>query len=175
MKFVDKAGAQILPDRGSTAAESHILAARRLPRAFKGGLDSVGHKVKNGPALHRDRGASMMSEYEDVAVIGWFIAPPSLPLIVRPRSAHRAEHIAAQYPGADILKAAGSEIIVRSGGAAFFAEKHLLKRPCRKNPLVQRHSVDSHRIVYILTRAGSEAVSGYAETADHELALRGFI
>ena len=61
VKLVDKAGTQILLNRRSAAANSDVLAARCLARAFKSRLDSVGHKVKHRAALHRDRGASMMS------------------------------------------------------------------------------------------------------------------
>src|SRR5579862_3175751 len=146
VKLVDKAGTKILLDCSNTAAKSDVLATGCLTGALKSYFDVVGDEVKHRATLHCKRRASMMSQHEDVAVIGWFVAPPAFPVVVRPRTAHWPEHVAAENPRADILKAAGGEIVVRPGRAAVFAEQHLLKRPCWENPLMQRQSADPQRI-----------------------------
>mgnify|MGYP003346669878 CR=1 FL=1 len=48
----------------------------------------------------------MMREHEHRHMIGRLVAPPALPTVVGPRSAHGTEHVAAENPGADILEAA---------------------------------------------------------------------
>ncbi|WP_306667921.1 4-hydroxythreonine-4-phosphate dehydrogenase PdxA, partial [Klebsiella pneumoniae] len=57
----------------------------------------------------------MVGQHEDRHVIGRGVAPPALPRIVGPGAAHRAEHVAAEDPGADIVEAARGEGIDASG------------------------------------------------------------
>src|ERR1700722_15243040 len=123
MQFVDEAVAQILLDGGHAAAQPDVLVARRLLSPLQRGLDPVGDEVEYRAALHADRRAGVMGQHEDIAMIGRFLAPPSLPLIIRPRTSHRTEHVAAQYPSADIGKAALSKIVVGAFSAAVLSEQ----------------------------------------------------
>src|SRR5882762_4102705 len=128
--LVDEARLQILPDRRDTAADPHVAAIRRFARTLERHVDALGDKVKRGAALHRDGGARMVRQHEYRAVIRWAVAPPALPALVRPRAAHRPEHVAAEYPCADIGEAARREIIIGTGIAAILSE-HLAERAGR--------------------------------------------
>src|SRR5579872_142350 len=104
-------------------------------------------------------------------MIGWLVTPPSFPAAVLPRSTHGSEHIAAQDPCADIEKTTLRKIIVRTFRTALLLKQHLLKRACRKYPLMQRHSAYPHRIIDVLFWARAEAIGRHAEAAYHELAF----
>src|SRR5262245_8540166 len=111
----------------------------------------------------------MMRQHEDLAMIGRLLTPPAFPAIVRPWPAHRAEHVAAQNPGADVRKAARGEIIVRAGRAVVLAEKPLLQCPRRKHPFMQRHAADTERVVDTLIGPRAIAIGRDGKTADYEL------
>src|SRR3954451_5486646 len=83
--------------------------------------------MKDRPTLHCNRRARMMSEDENLTVVGRFIAPPALPEIIRPRPANWSEHIPPHNPRADVLKATRSKVIIRAGRAAILTEESLLK------------------------------------------------
>jgi hypothetical protein len=106
-----------------------------------------------------------MGQHEDVAMIRRFVAPPPLPLVIRPRPSHRPEHVAAQYPRTDIGKAALGKIVIGTFAAAVVSEQLFLERARREYPLVQGHAADTKRIVDVLSGAGPKPVSGHAETA----------
>ena len=62
-----------------------------------------------------------MREHEHVAVVGGVVAPPAFPCVVGPGTANGTEHVAAHDPGAEVVEAAVSEIVVGAGGAAVLA------------------------------------------------------
>jgi hypothetical protein len=84
-------------------------------------------------------------------------APPALPALVRPGPAHRAEHIAAEYPCADILEASRREFVVHAGLATVLTE-HLLEGAGFESPLVQIHSVQTKRVLQTLVEPGAIAI-----------------
>ena len=106
-----------------------------------------------------------MGEHEHRRVIGRVVAPPALPLIVRPGAARGAEHIAAENPGADPLNTARGKIVVDPNCPAATAE-HRLKRACRENPFVQLGAAHAQRVVQILTGTGRKSVERYAEAVN---------
>ena len=102
MHLVDQAGAQVLLDGRHAAAEPDILALGRLPRALERDLDARGDEMEVRCPHHRERGARVMRRHEHRRVVGRFVAPPTLPVVVRPRTSHRTEHVAPENPGADV-------------------------------------------------------------------------
>ncbi len=71
-----------------------------------------------------------MGQDEDGNVIRRIVAPPTLPVCVRPIPTNGSEHVPPKDPGANILKAAGGEIVVNPGSAALLAEQGLLEGAC---------------------------------------------
>jgi hypothetical protein len=108
-------------------------------------VDAVGDEVEGGAALHLERRARMVGQHEHRHVVGRVRPPPALPGIVGPRPADRAEHVAAEDPGAEVLEPGRGELLV-DAGAAFAAAEHLLEGSGRKDPFVQRHAADAERI-----------------------------
>src|SRR5436190_24068340 len=102
----------MLADGGGSAADSHILTSSGRPRLTQRRLDPLGDEMEDGAALHLQRRAWMVGQDEDRHMVRWIGAPPAFPLIVRPGSAHRSEHVAAHDPGAEILERACREVVV---------------------------------------------------------------
>src|SRR5204862_5647049 len=88
---------------------------------------------------------------------------PAFPLIVRPGSAHRSEHVAAHDPGAEILERACGEVVVDAGRPAVSPQDLPLEGAGWKEPLVQLFAAAAQRLVTALVRAGAEAVGRHAE------------
>src|SRR5262249_54047685 len=93
VEFIDMAGLNILPYRLDAAADLDVLGAGRLARLLQRSLDTVGDEVEGRAAQHLDRRARIMGQDEGRRVIGRVVAPPALPLIVRPFAANGAEHV----------------------------------------------------------------------------------
>src|SRR5579862_5482817 len=163
--MINQSCLQELANRGNPAAQPNVFTAGRRGGTLKGGSDAVGYEVKSRSAVHRNRLPRVMGEDEDLRVVGWRVAPPSFPSVVRPGSAHRPEHIAPQYPRADVLEPTPRKIVVNAGRAAFHSV-HLTKRAGGKCPLVERHAADAERIVVALAGAGAVSVDGNAEAVD---------
>jgi len=107
----------------------------------------------------------MVREHEDRHVVRRLLAPPALPLLVGPGTAHRAEHVAPEDPRADVGHAARGELVVDAGRAAVLAQ-HLLEGARRHEPLVQRLPADAERVVEALIRPGAVAVERDGEAVD---------
>src|SRR6516165_3036569 len=163
--MINQSCLQELANRSNPAAQPNVFTAGRRGGTLQGGADSVGDEVKGRLAGHRNRLPRVMGEDEDLRVIGWCVAPPSFPVVVRPGSAHRPEHVAPQYPRADVLEPTPREIVVDAGHTAF-PSVHLTKRAGGKCPLVQRHAANAERIVAALAGAGAVSVDGNAEAVD---------
>src|SRR6202041_3353021 len=96
MHLVDQPGAKILTHRLYATTDLHVAALGGEPRLRQRRLDTVGHEYEGGAALHLDWIARMVGQHEGRRVIGWIVAPPALPARVRPGTADRPEHIAAE-------------------------------------------------------------------------------
>src|SRR5690606_7988351 len=98
----------------------------------------------------------MMRQHENRHVVRRIVAPPAFPGIVRPGTAHGAEHVPAQDPGADVLHAARGELVVDAGRPARFAENVLPERTGGIKPFMQPRTADAQRVLQALP--GSRAV-----------------
>src|ERR1700674_5508434 len=96
MQLIDQPGAKILTRRLDATADLHVATIGGLFRLVQRRLDTVGHEDEGGAAFHLDRIARMVRQHEGRRVIGWIVAPPALPARVRPGTADRPEHIAAE-------------------------------------------------------------------------------
>src|SRR3984893_2400902 len=103
MQFIDEPRAKILLNRCNTATNSYVSVFRSLFRTLQRGMDSVGDEVKRGPAFHLDRLACMMRQHKSRHMIWRFLAPPSFPRVIWPRTADRSKHVSSQNPRADVL------------------------------------------------------------------------
>ena len=54
MHLVHESGLEILPYRGNAAADANVPAVRGFRRAFQRVMDSVGHEMECGAAVHCD-------------------------------------------------------------------------------------------------------------------------
>src|SRR5437016_4789102 len=158
MHFVDQPGAQIVPDGGDAAAKADVLSVGGFEGALERVLDAIGDKVKGGAAGHVDRWPRIVREHEDRNVIGRIVAPPAFPGFVRPRPAYGPEHVASQDPRAEIGDAARRQVVVGAGRPTLFPEQHLLKRPSREDPLMQRDAAHAKWVLETLLGASTIAV-----------------
>src|SRR5260370_33386121 len=168
MHLIDKSCTKILPNGGNPATQPDILAVGSVNSSFKCGVNAVGDKVEGGASAHNDRCPWVVAEDEDGSVVRWIVSPPALPVVVGPRPADRSNHVAADDPRSDVVKAARREVIVNPRRAAILA-KHLLKGTCGKCPFVQRAAADAKWIVEILVGTGAVAIEGDCETVDAKL------
>src|SRR4029077_20361465 len=163
MHLVAKSGAKILPDRRNPAAKPDVLAVGCMPCALKRGVNPIGDKVKRRAAAHGERGTWVIGEHEDRTVIGRIVTPPSFPVLVGPRPAHRSEHIASHNPRADVAETARRKFVVGSGRAAVSA-MHLLKSTSGERPFVQRAAAYAEGIVKVLVGSGTIAVKRHRKS-----------
>ena len=64
MQFVGCDQPEELSHRRDPASDLHVLVRSRGPCAFERRINAVGHEVKGGASLHRDRCSGMMGEHE---------------------------------------------------------------------------------------------------------------
>src|SRR5215470_19823435 len=112
MDLVNLSSHQILPDHRHAAADAYVLTARRILRLLQGGLNPVGHEIKRSAAFHLERSPRVMREHKHRRVIRRSLAPPPFPRVIRPESAHRAEHVATENEGAHIRERSVRKIVV---------------------------------------------------------------
>src|SRR6185436_10038846 len=86
------------------------------------------------PTLHLEGLARMVREDEDRHAVRRLLAPPALPALIGPRSTHRAEHVAAQDPGAEVLEALFRHRIVDAGLTPFEVKHRLAEHAGREEP-----------------------------------------
>src|SRR6266404_4108442 len=105
--------------------------------------------MKCGAAFHLERRPRVMGEHKDRRVIRRLISPPAFPTFVRPRAAHRPEHIPPENIRADTSEALRRDIIVDAGLAAFIAV-HPLPGARGKKPVKYSEPANPERILQIL-------------------------
>src|SRR5260370_12188649 len=93
----------------------------------------------------------MARQHEHRVVVRWVVAPPTLPFLVGPRPADRAEHVAPHDRGADAGVARDHEPLVNALLAARFAN-HATAVTCREDPLVHPPPAPADRVVKALQR-----------------------
>src|SRR5260370_30766627 len=87
----------------------------------------------------------MARQHEHRVVVRWVVAPPTLPFLVGPRPADRAEHVAPHDRGADAGVARDHEPLVNALLAALLAN-HATAVTCREDPLVQPRPAHPDRV-----------------------------
>src|SRR5713226_9546638 len=107
----------------------------------------------------------MARQYEHRVVVRWVVAPPTLPFLVGPRPADRAEHVAPHDRGADAGVARDQEPLVDALLAALLAD-HATAVTCREDPLVQPRRAHAERVVKALQRPRAVPVDGDREVMD---------
>src|SRR5262245_52517766 len=108
-----------------------------------------------------------MCQHEDGCVIRRFIAPPTLPTVVRPRAADGTKHVATENPGADSGKALLRDSVVDSGFSIAVAV-HRSPHARMKDPFHQLGAAYAKRILEILVRPGTVTIDGNREALDAE-------
>src|SRR5204863_9798158 len=93
-------------------------------------------------ALHLERRTRVMRQDENRRVVRRLIAPPALPVLIRPRSTHGPEHVASHDPRADVLEALRRKIVV-DAGLAIRVAMHLVPRARFEKPVEQFRPRDS--------------------------------
>src|SRR5690606_8926495 len=123
--------------------------------------------------VHYQRFASMLGQHKGWYMIRRTLSPPATPAVIRPGTAHRAEHVATKNPRADILEAANNEPVIDARAAAGFAE-HLLERGRGKRPFMQRFATNAQWVLQALPGPRTKAVcrdrkAMYTHLAHHVL------
>ena len=120
-------------------------------------FDASGDEVEGGSALHDEGLARVVGEYERRRVVGRIVAPPSLPRVVGPGAADRAEHVAAEDEGAEVIHRPVREFVVQIDGAISVAV-HRAEGFCVKEPLKDFGTAEAKRVVQALFGPGTEAI-----------------
>jgi hypothetical protein len=110
----------------------------------------------------------MMGEHEDGDVIRRIVAPPSLPLVVGPRSTNRTEHISTEDPCAKVVKRTRNEVVVNAGFSAFLSD-HLSTATGCEYPFVEHMPSDAERLLDALVWPGTKPVDRHSKTANSKL------
>src|SRR6185437_11900105 len=108
-------------------------------------------------ALHLDRIARMVRQHEGRCVIGWIVAPPALPALVRPGTADWPEHIAAEDERAEPVHRTMCVSLIDAVRTAVLTN-HCPEHARTEHPLVQFRPTLAERIFTALVRPCSEAV-----------------
>ena len=107
----------------------------------------------------------MMRQNERRHVIRRLFTPPPFPLLVRPWTAHRSEHVSPEDPGADVVETLRGEIVIDSR-FPFVTAVLLLPGARMEEPIEQLRPAHAERILKILVRTGTKTVDGHRK-AEH--------
>src|SRR4051812_10345279 len=125
--------------------------------------------MEDGAAFHDQWRARTVGQDEDRHMVRWIGSPPAFPLIVRPGSAHRSEHVAAHDPGAEILERACREVVVYAGRPIVPPHDVPLEGAGWNEPLVQLFAAPAQWLVTALVGAGAEAVGRHSKSVHAKL------
>jgi hypothetical protein len=160
LHLVNEAGREILLEDLGATAERHILAIGCLACLLESRLDAVGDEKECRASLHGQRLPRVMCEHENRVVEWRVIAPPSLPWVLAPRPAHRAEHVATHDRRTDVLKSLAQHIVINSRLAVYIAVQRA-EGFGGKGPVVNMERPFAERILNALVRPGDVAVERY--------------
>ena len=176
VQFIDKPCAKVLLNRCNTPADAHVPPVCSAFGMLQCSVNSVCDKVKGCATLHLNRLPWIVRQHEYRDMIGWFVAPPSLPGLVRPWAAHRSKHVSAENPGPDVFHASLGPFVIDTSRAAFLA-LHLLPGPRGEEPLEQLWTTNAKRIVESLMRPSTVTIKRYRKRTyanfRHDLNLSG--
>ena len=128
--LVDQALAKILLNDVDAATKTNILTCGRFASLRQGGGNAFRHEVEGRSSFHDQRCACVVSQYEHWDVTDRILAPPTPSAVIWPRSANRPEHVPAENPSPDVLKASSGKVVVKARSSAIATEQVLLKRSC---------------------------------------------
>src|ERR1700686_5505530 len=157
MQLGNQPGAKILTHRLDATADLHAATIGSVLRLIQSRLDTVGHEDEGGAAFHLDRIARMVRQHEGRRVIGRIVAPPALPTLVRPRTADRPEHIAAEDERAEPVHRTICVGLIDAVRALVLTD-HCLEHARTEQPPVQFQPAFAERIFKTLLRPCSETV-----------------
>lgn len=157
VNFVQKSRLHILADCCRPTANPDVSPIGRRHGPLQRRFDSFRDEVKGGAALHGDGRSRVMGQDKDRRVVWRVIAPPAPPTVVRPGTSTCGEHIAAQDPGANILKPSSRELVIDTRAATFAAE-HVLYGPGCECPLMQLDPTHAKRIFKALIGSGAVTI-----------------
>jgi len=153
VEFIDQSLPEVLPDGRRSPSDANILSVGGLASTFKRDVNPLRNEMKSRAARHHEWRSRMMREDENLRMINRVLPPPSSPALVRPGAAYGPEHISAQNPGADIVEASRSKVVVDADFSVFVAKQFFLKRASSERPAVQGLATDSKRVLKALLRA----------------------
>jgi len=136
MKFIDQSLSKVLPDCGRSTSDSDILSVGGIASSFKRDANPVSNEMKGGASPHFEWSTRMISEHKNLSMIYRVITPPTSPALIKPRTAHRPEHISAHNPGTYVVEAPRSKVLVNTGLSVFASEQFRLKRASSERPSV---------------------------------------
>src|SRR5688572_7243892 len=165
--FIHHARLQILTNGGGTAKKANVQATCCLTRALQRHEDPLRDEVKDGVPFHFQRRPRVMREYENGRVIGWILAPPAAPGLVRPGASDRAEHVATHYPCPDIFEAASREVLVDAGVPTLGA-LHPFEGAGAYQPVMQFLAANAERSLLRLGWACAVSVEGNRVAANEQ-------
>src|SRR5262249_50010709 len=79
--LVDETGGEVLVDRGGSAGDGDVALSGGLAGLIEGRPDPVGHEGERRAALHRQRLAQVVGEYEHTCGGRRGFTPPTLPAV----------------------------------------------------------------------------------------------
>src|SRR5258705_1831831 len=165
MQLVDQVGAKILTHRLDAAADLHVATIGGELRLIQRRLDALAHEDKGGAAFHLDRITRMVRQHEGRRMIGRVVAPPALPAPVRPGTADRPEHIAAEDEGAEPIHRTVCIGLINTVRAAVLTD-HGPEHARAEYPLVQLPPTLAEGIFKTLLRPRSESVERDRKACD---------
>ena len=158
MHFVNQALAKILLNDVYATTNANILAFGCFARLRQGGGYSFRNEVEGRSPFHDQRQTCVVGQHEHWDVIDRILAPPTPPALIWPRSANRTEHVSAENPSPNVLKAPSGKVIINARSSAIAAEQVLLKRSCGEGPAMKRSTAHAERVVDVLVWACAETV-----------------
>ena len=165
MHVIDQVGGEKLADYRWSAANADVQATGGLLGHLHGLSRAGVDEVERRAALHLDRGPGVMGEDEHRGMKGRVVAPPALPLLVRPRPALGSELVPAHDLCADARTPIAGEGVVDAGASPWLA-LHLVEAAGWKEPFVEPATGVSEGCFEALALAGAETVERNREVVD---------
>ena len=156
--LIDQAEAKILLNDVDSATNANIFVSGRFPGSFKSHGSTFRHKVEGCSSFHDQRRARVVGQHEHRDVINRILAPPTPPALIWPGSANRSEHVPAENPGPDILKASSGKFIINPRFSSIVTEQVLLKRSSEDSPAMKGSATNAEWVVDVLVRSSAETI-----------------
>ena len=137
MHLVDQAVAKILLNDVDSSTDANILAICSIASLSKGGSNALSNKVEDCSSFHDQRRARVVGQHEDWDVIDRIFALPTSPALIWPGSTDRPEHVSAENPSTNVLKAASGKVFINASCSPIFTEQILLKRAQARGQALQ--------------------------------------